>query len=94
MKGKPFEELFEKKTLWDNQTQDRLFFLLAWTITTKVSLNTTLCVYTTLLDEKVNQVMSPITIACQYIWRSSNNCHPNWNLQLQTVHTGTPSRSL
>jgi len=26
MKGKPFEELFEKKTLWDNQTQDRLFF--------------------------------------------------------------------
>jgi hypothetical protein len=100
-KGKPFEELFKryiyikkKKNLWDNQTQDRQFFLLAWTITTKVSLNTTICVYTTLLNETVNQIMSPITVACQYIWRSSNSCHPNWNLQLLTVHTETPSRSL
>jgi len=99
MKRKLFEELFKIYiyiyiTLWDNQTRDRLFFLLAWTITTKVSLNTTVCVYTTLLDETVNQVMSPIIVACQYIWRSSNSCHPNWNLQLLTVHTGTPSKSL
>jgi hypothetical protein len=63
-------------------------------ITREVSLNKILCVYTTLLDEIVNHVMSLTIVACQYIWWSSHYCHPNWNLQLLTIHIETPPRSI
>jgi len=63
--GKTFWRTLQKKKKPFGTAKPRInkFFLLVWMITGWVSLNTTLCIYATLLDETVNHVMSPTIVA-------------------------------